>query len=84
MIYDVGGGIPNGRKLKALVPGGSSTFLLTQEEAESATMDYDWFAKRGEFLRHRGIARWTLPLWLYVSITGVLVYLMLYHLYPAH
>ena len=41
-------------------------------------------AKRREFLRHRGIARWTLPLWLYVSITGVLVYLMLYHLYPAH
>src|SRR2546430_5748428 len=38
-------------------------------------------AKRAEFLRHRGIARWTLPLWLYVSITGVLVYLMLYHLY---
>jgi len=40
-------------------------------------------AKRGDFLRHRGIARWTLPLWLYVSITGVIVYLMLYHLYPA-
>jgi len=41
-------------------------------------------AKRRDFLRHRGIARWTLPLWLYVSITGVVVYLMLYHLYPAH
>lgn len=40
-------------------------------------------AKTGDFLRHRGIARWTLPLWLYVSITGVIVYLMLYHLYPA-
>jgi len=40
-------------------------------------------AKRRDFLRHRGIARWTLPLWLYVSITGVIVYLMLYHLYPA-
>jgi uncharacterized membrane protein YozB (DUF420 family) len=40
-------------------------------------------ARRGDFLRHRGIARWTLPLWLYVSITGVIVYLMLYHLYPA-
>lgn len=32
---------------------------------------------------HRRIARWTLPFWLYVSVTGVLVYLMLYHLYPA-
>jgi uncharacterized membrane protein YozB (DUF420 family) len=41
-------------------------------------------AKRADFLRHRAIARWTLPLWLYVSITGVIVYLMLYHLYPSH
>ena len=41
-------------------------------------------ALRGDFVRHRAIARWTLPMWLYVSITGVVVYLMLYHLYPAH
>lgn len=40
-------------------------------------------ALRGDFLRHRRIARWTFPLWLYVSVTGVLVYLMLYQLYPA-
>jgi putative membrane protein len=33
--------------------------------------------------RHRRIARWTLPVWLYVSVTGVVVYLMLYWLYPA-
>ena len=31
--------------------------------------------------RHRRIARWTLPVWLYVSVTGVIVYLMLYRLY---
>jgi len=37
-------------------------------------------AARGRFERHRRIARWTLPIWLYVSITGVLVYLMLYRL----
>jgi uncharacterized membrane protein YozB (DUF420 family) len=36
-------------------------------------------ALRLDFLRHRAIARWTLPLWLYVSVTGVVVYLMLYH-----
>src|SRR5207244_4549080 len=36
-------------------------------------------AKRRDFQRHRRIARLTLPLWLYVSITGVVVYLMLYH-----
>ncbi len=35
---------------------------------------------RGRFDRHRRIARWTLPIWLYVSVTGVLVYLMLYRL----
>jgi len=40
-------------------------------------------AKRGDFLRHKAIARWTLPMWMYVSITGVVVYLMLYHLYPS-
>ena len=38
-------------------------------------------AWRQDFTAHRRIARWTLPLWLYVSITGVVVYLMLYHLY---
>ncbi|HYB53755.1 MAG TPA: DUF420 domain-containing protein, partial [Thermoanaerobaculia bacterium] len=32
--------------------------------------------------RHRPLARWTLPIWLYVSVTGVVVYLMLYQLYP--
>jgi putative membrane protein len=41
-------------------------------------------AARGDFMRHRRIARWTLPLWLYVSVTGVIVYVLLYHLYPAH
>jgi uncharacterized membrane protein YozB (DUF420 family) len=33
----------------------------------------------GRYDKHRKIARWTLPIWLYVSITGVVVYLMLYH-----
>lgn len=38
---------------------------------------------RGQFERHRRIARWTLPLWLYVSVTGVVVYVMLYHIFPT-
>jgi len=38
-------------------------------------------ALRGRFERHRRIARWTLPLWLYVSVTGVAVYWMLYHIH---
>jgi putative membrane protein len=37
-------------------------------------------ALQGRFDRHRRIARWTLPLWLYVSVTGVIVYVMLYRL----
>lgn len=40
-------------------------------------------ALRGRFDRHRSIARWTYPLWLYVSVTGVVIYLMLYHLFAA-
>jgi uncharacterized membrane protein YozB (DUF420 family) len=40
-------------------------------------------ALKGRFDRHRVIARWTLPLWLYVSATGVIIYLMLYRFYPA-
>lgn len=39
-------------------------------------------ALRERYPQHRKIARWTLPLWLYVSVTGVLVYWMLYRLYP--
>jgi uncharacterized membrane protein YozB (DUF420 family) len=39
---------------------------------------------RGRFDRHRRIARWAYPIWLYVSVTGVIVYLMLYRIYGAH
>jgi uncharacterized membrane protein YozB (DUF420 family) len=39
-------------------------------------------ALKEKFPAHKRIARWTLPLWLYVSVTGVIVYVMLYHLYP--
>ena len=41
-------------------------------------------AWRKRFALHKRVARWTLPIWLYVSVTGVVVYWMLYHLYrPA-
>jgi uncharacterized membrane protein YozB (DUF420 family) len=40
-------------------------------------------ALRGRFDRHRAWARWTFPLWYYVSVTGVLVYLFLYQWWPA-
>lgn len=42
-----------------------------------------YLAMRERFPRHRRIARWTFPLWLYVSVTGIVVYVMLYQLFPA-
>ena len=36
---------------------------------------------RAQYARHVTIARWTLPIWLYVSVTGVVIYLMLYQMY---
>jgi putative membrane protein len=42
-----------------------------------------YLAVRERFPRHRRIARWTFPLWLYVSVTGIVVYAMLYHLFPT-
>jgi putative membrane protein len=41
-----------------------------------------WRALRGDFQKHRRIARWTWPIWMYVSITGVVVYVMCYRIYP--
>lgn len=41
------------------------------------------YGLREKFDRHRRIARWTFPVWLYVSITGVVVYIMLYQIYGA-
>jgi uncharacterized membrane protein YozB (DUF420 family) len=40
-------------------------------------------ALKGKFEMHKKLARWVFPIWLYVSITGVIVYLMLYQLFPA-
>lgn len=39
---------------------------------------------RGRFERHRKVARWAFPVWLYVSVTGVMVYVILYQVYGAH
>jgi len=40
-------------------------------------------ALRGRFERHRASARWTYPVWLYVSVTGVVIYVMLYCLFAG-
>jgi uncharacterized membrane protein YozB (DUF420 family) len=39
------------------------------------------YALRGNFYKHPRIARWTLPLWLYVSVSGVLIYILGFHIY---
>ena len=41
-----------------------------------------YLAARADFLRHPRLARWTLPLWLYVSVSGVVIYLLGFHVYP--
>ncbi len=41
-----------------------------------------WRAKKENFEAHKKIARWTWPLWMYVSITGVVIYLLLYQVFP--
>jgi uncharacterized membrane protein YozB (DUF420 family) len=45
------------------------------------TLRRAWLEK---FDRHRVIARWTLPLWFYVSVTGVIVYFLVYQIYAPH
>jgi putative membrane protein len=42
-----------------------------------------YLAWKGRFFEHRRLARWTFPLWMYVSVTGVVIYVMLYRLYPS-
>ncbi len=41
-----------------------------------------WWARQQNFEAHKKIARWTWPLWMYVSVTGVVVYLLLYQIFP--
>jgi NADH-quinone oxidoreductase subunit F len=55
LIYDIGGGIPEGRELKAVVPGGSSTNILRADEIEGVNLDFDSMAKAGSALGSGGV-----------------------------
>src|SRR5438067_10839659 len=55
MIYEVGGGVRGGRKLKAVVPGGSSTPVLLPDESENRGMDFDQVGKAGSMLGSGGV-----------------------------
>jgi putative membrane protein len=61
------------------------TILITHIILAAATLPLALItlsrALRSRFDHHRRIARWTLPIWLYVSVTGVIVYVMLYQMY---
>ena len=48
----------------------------------TCTRPSSWPSLRPTATKHIRLARWTFPIWLYVSVTGVVVYVMLYHLWP--
>jgi uncharacterized membrane protein YozB (DUF420 family) len=64
----------------AVTPMVILTFLRARRARALAGQYWSGFQK-GDFGRHKALARWTFPIWLYVSVTGVLVYLMVYHIY---
>ena len=80
------------RGARALARGGRAALVEVAQAAECDTvlaaivapmaLYTTYQGLRGRIERHVRIARWTLPIWLYVSITGVAVYWMLYRLYP--
>jgi uncharacterized membrane protein YozB (DUF420 family) len=71
---------PSGVRMVYLVILASHVVLAAVVPILAVATIYLGLAKR--FSTHRKLARWTFPIWLYVSITGVVVYVMLYQLYP--
>jgi NADH-quinone oxidoreductase subunit F len=54
LIYDLAGGLPPGRTLKACIPGGSSVPILTKEESESCILDYEGAVEKGTMMGSGG------------------------------
>ncbi len=74
---------PGGGPLRAAYLAILATHTLLAAAAAPMIVRTLYLSLRGRFADHRRIARWTFPVWLYVSVTGVVVYLMLYRLAPA-
>ncbi len=55
LVYDMCGGVPKGRTLKACIPGGSSVPILTREETESCLLDYEGCVEKGTMLGSGGV-----------------------------
>ncbi|HUL60357.1 MAG TPA: DUF420 domain-containing protein [Anaeromyxobacteraceae bacterium] len=73
---------PGGGALHAAYLGILGSHTLLAVLAAPLVLRTAFLSLRARFPEHRRLARWTLPIWAYVSITGVVVYLMLYQLAP--
>jgi putative membrane protein len=74
---------PGGGALRAAYLAVLATHTVLAALCAPLVLRTVWLALRERFAGHRRIARVTLPVWLYVSVTGVVVYVMLYHLAPV-
>lgn len=68
---------PEGAPLRGLYLGVLASHVLLSIVVLPMILATFWFALRGRLATHKKLARWTLPMWLYVSVTGVAVFLML-------
>jgi putative membrane protein len=73
---------PGGGALRATYLAVLGSHTLLAAAALPLVLRTLYLALRERFEAHRRLARWTFPIWAYVSATGVVVYLMLYHLAP--
>ena len=77
MKIEIVGGGPAGLYFAILIP-----HVLLSAIVLPLALTTLYLAWRGRFERHARLARWTLPIWLFVSVSGVVVYALLYHV-PA-
>ncbi len=66
----------------AVVSGINAPFVLVLDSVLVEHEDEGRSAAKQRFELHKRIARWTWPLWMYVSVTGVVIYLLLYQIFP--
>lgn len=74
---------PGDGALKAAYLGILATHTVLAAITAPLVLRTIWLSLHDRFAAHRRIARWTFPVWMYVSVTGVVVYVMLYHLAPS-
>jgi putative membrane protein len=70
---------PGAGAWKAIYLGILSTHMLLAAATPPLAIRTIFLAWKRRFVEHKRLVRWTLPVWMYVSVTGVLVYVLLYH-----